>query len=75
MIIGQEDTEKMYDAVSMIVFKKEAPNQIDRDLERLLMVLENAVHHGHKGTAIPENLVETFKTCYIQSLFSGLSIL
>lgn len=71
MIIGQEDTRMMYEAVVMIVFKKDQPNQVDRDLEKLLMVLENSVYNGDKGTTIPENLVETFKICYIARLGFG----
>ena len=65
MIIGQEDTKTMYAKISMIVFKKEVPNQIDRDLEKLLMILENSVNHENKGTIIPKSLLETFKICYI----------
>lgn len=71
MIIGKEDTSMMYNAISMIVFKKDQTNQVDRDLEKLLMVLENSVNHEDKGTFIPENLVETFKTCYICRLAFG----
>lgn len=68
MIISREDIHSMYNVVSMVVRKKESPNQIDRDLEKLLTILDNAVYKNYKVATIPESLEEMFKVLYLANL-------